>query len=87
MKELERKIDARTALLAYQSVLDHGTRDGESYQLGELRAQSDFDGYTTILSDGTVTVRILFHSRVDIDAPDARALERFVQRLEAAAQR
>lgn len=87
MKELERKIDARTALLAYQSVLDHGTRDGDEYRLGELSARADFDGYTTIVSDGTVTVRILFHSRVDIDAPNARALERFVQRLEAAAHR
>lgn len=85
MKELERKVDARTALLAYQKIVEQGERDGESHRLGDLSARSDFDGYTTILSDGAVTVRVLFHSRVAIDTPNARALERFVQRLEAVA--
>lgn len=82
MRELERKIDARVALLAYQKIVEKGERDGDITRLGDLTARSDFDGYTIILSDGTVTARVLFHNKVAIDTPNGKALERFVQRLQ-----
>lgn len=79
---MERKVDVRQALRAYQKIVEHGEGSGERHHLGELVAESDFDGYTISLSDGRVTVRILFHSRVDIDAPSGQALEDFIARLE-----
>lgn len=82
MKELERKVDARLALRAYQKIVERGEREDQRWRLGDLVAQADFDGYTVTLSDGTVTVSVLFHSRVAIDAPSGRALEAFVRRLE-----
>jgi len=82
LPEPQTKVDARLALRAYQAVVDAGTRDGEWTRLGDLTVAADFDGYTVTLTDGIVTVRVLFHSRVAIDAPGARALENFVRLLE-----
>lgn len=82
MPEPQTKVDARLALRAYQAVVDAGVRDGDWTRLDELAVAADFDGYTVTLTDGTVTVRVLFHSRVAIDAPGGRALENFVRLLE-----
>ncbi len=84
MGDREGKVDVRLALRAYQAVLDRGDRCDGVYHLGELTAETDFDGYTVTIGDGRVTVRVLFHSRVDIDAPSGKALEDFVSRLERA---
>lgn len=78
----ERKVDHRLVLKAYQHVMDHGQRHDGGRELDGLRAWSDFDGYTVSLSDGTVTVRALFHNKLAIEAPSGKALETFVRRLE-----
>lgn len=83
MSELERKIDARQVLRAYQRIVEDGERDGDAHRLGELVASADFDGYTVMVGDDAVTVRVLFHSRVAIETGHPRALEGFVKRLDA----
>lgn len=83
MSELERKVDARQVLRAYQRIVETGERDGDVHRLGELLAGADVDGYTVWVADDAVTARVLFHSRVAIETGQARALERFVKRLEA----
>lgn len=82
MAEAERRVDARLALRAYQAVVDRGDRRDGVYHLDGLSAQADFDGYTVVISDGRVRARVLFHSRVDVDAPNGPALEEFRGRLE-----
>jgi hypothetical protein len=86
MSSGERKIDVRLALRAYQNVRELGAREADGYQLDGLTVTSDFDGYTVTLSDGVVTVRLLFHSKVAIDAPNGRALEKFADRLQSIAR-
>jgi len=81
MNSEERKIDVRLALRAYQNVLEFGAKHAGGYQFDGLTANSDFDGYTVALSDGIVTVRLLFHSKVAIHAPNRRALGEFIERL------
>jgi hypothetical protein len=81
MSDGERKIDVRLALRAYQNVLQHGVQDADGHHLEGLTASSDFDGYTVSLSDRVVTIRLLFHSRIAIEAPSGRALETFIERL------
>jgi hypothetical protein len=85
MSDGERKIDVRLALRAYQNLLEFGVRDAEGHHLDGLTANSDFDGYTVTLSDRAVTVRLLFHNKVAIDAPSGRALEGFIERLQRVA--
>ncbi len=87
MKESERKVRAATALRAYQTIVSEGAPCRDGHELDGLLAASDFDGYTISLSDGMVTVRVLFHNRVAIDAPSGKALEAFVKRIEKIAAR
>ena len=83
----ETRIDAKLALRVFQWVCERGERTaGGSYEFDGLTAR-DVDGYSAMLTDGTVTVNILFHSKVALDTPNRRALVRFHRRLvQAAAQ-
>ena len=77
----ETKIESGLVLRAYQKIVDQGERQGATHVLGGLTASSDYDGYGITLSDGAVSARVLFHNRVQIDAPSRKALETFRQRL------
>ncbi len=83
MDENERKIEASAVLLAYQTIITRGERIADGHVLDGLTAVADHDGYSVMLSDGTVTVRVLFHNRVAIEAPSGKALEQFVMRINA----
>ena len=77
----ETRIDAKLVLRVFQRVCDRGRRaEAGAYDYQGLRAL-DLDGYSASLSDGTVTVSILFHSRIALDTPNRRALSRFRRRL------
>ena len=77
----ESKISAELALKAYQCVTDQGRLDAGAYEYDGIRALLDHDGYGVTLTDGTVSVRILFHNRVAIDTPNTRSLMRFRKHL------
>ncbi|MEM6709227.1 MAG: DUF3081 family protein [Pseudomonadota bacterium] len=81
----ETKVDAATAYRAYANILERGARTGDGHELGGLTALTDYDGYGFTLTDGHVSARILFHSKVAIETPNSRSLMRFVQQLEAIA--
>ena len=76
------KLEFRTALLAWQAIVDRGTRDEHRHEFDGLTAESSVDGYTIQITDGVVTATLLFHSRVAIESPSSRALERFLKRVE-----
>ena len=77
----ETKIESGLVLRVYQKIVDQGERQGATHILGSLTASSDYDGYGITLSDGTVSARVLFHNRVQVDTPNRKALETFRQRL------
>ena len=81
METSDRKVDVAVALRAYQSVLNYGERDGDCYRYEGLRASTDFDGYTITLTDGTITLRVFFHSRFSIEPQQGRAVDRFLARI------
>lgn len=54
--------------------------------LGDLRAGSDFDGYTVFITDQVTTARLMFHSKLALDTPSRRALEQFNRRIEGLVQ-
>jgi hypothetical protein len=85
--ENERKVEAATVLRAYQNIIARGVRSDDGHELDGVIAVADHDGYSVLLSDGTVTVRVLFHNRLAIEAPSGNALEQFVQRVEQLARR
>ncbi len=77
------KIDSKTALLAFQAITEKGTKADEGYELDGLRATSDIDGYTVQLTDGQVTVHVMFHHSLKVDSPNGKATENFLRRVEA----
>lgn len=78
----ETKIPAELALKAYQCIIDHGERADGYYEHRGLRALLDVDGYGVTLTDGIVTLRVLFHNRIALDTPNSRSLMRFRRSLE-----
>ncbi len=87
MAAQERKVDVKLALRAYQHVVDHGVRDNGGYVHQGLHASTDPDGYSIALSDGTVTLRILFHHGFVLEPPQGKAIDRFLTRLARAGKR
>jgi len=81
-KTPETKIPAELALKAYQYVIDQGQKTGGGYEYQGLRALPDFDGYGVTLTDGIVTLRVLFHNRIAVETPNSRSLMRFRKLLE-----
>jgi len=81
----ETKISAELALKAYQQVVDAGESVDGGHEWQGLRALLDPDGYGVTLTDGIVSLRVLFHNRVAIDTPNSRSLMRFRKKLESIA--
>ncbi|MEX0623345.1 DUF3081 family protein [Saccharospirillum sp.] len=80
---MSEKIEAGNALRAFQTVIDNGTKTDEGYELDGLVANTGVDGYTVTLSDGAVTLTLMFHQSFSVDSPNARATENFIKRLDA----
>jgi hypothetical protein len=85
MEPPDRKLDLALALRAYQKIVDLGRRDGEVCEFGGLTAVTDFDGYTVSISDGIITLRVLFHSRFVFEPQEGRAIDQFLIRLDKVA--
>lgn len=85
-KTPETKIPAELALKAYQCIIDRGAKADAYCELQGVRAWLDVDGYGVTLTDGSVTLRVLFHNRIALDTPNSRSLMRFRKRLEAISQ-
>ena len=77
----ETRITADLALRVYQKILARAGQREASPTWKGVTALTDPDGYGVTLSDGTVSVRVLFHNRVAIQTPSSRALMRFRKRL------
>ncbi|MEM1434420.1 MAG: DUF3081 family protein [Pseudomonadota bacterium] len=75
------KLDLVVAYRAYANVLDQGESVDGGYRLHGLTAYTDHDGYTVTLCNGTVSARLMFHSKIQFDTPNSRALQRFVRQV------
>jgi hypothetical protein len=79
----ETKITADLALRVYQKILAQVGRQADAPSWQGVTAHTDPDGYGVTLTDGIVSIRVLFHNRVAIQSPSSRALMRFRKRLAA----
>lgn len=64
-------MDSRLTIKEFLRVFDHirslGDRLDNQYQLGEICAWHDYDGYTCWLSYKDVTVTLMFHGSLKIE--------------------
>ncbi|MCH8530975.1 MAG: DUF3081 domain-containing protein [Saccharospirillum sp.] len=79
---MSEKIEVQQALKAFQTIIDLGERTERGHELGGLIATSDVDGYTVQISDGTVTLHLMFHQKFAVDTPNRRATANFMKRLD-----
>ncbi|TQV78925.1 DUF3081 domain-containing protein [Exilibacterium tricleocarpae] len=78
---MEEKINVKQALRVYQTITSKGIRQDDKFVLDGLSASSDFDGYTVCISNGTVSLTILFHNKFILDCPNAKAGNAFLKQL------
>lgn len=79
---MSEKIDVQQALKAFQIITDLGERTARGYEWTGLVATSDVDGYTVQISDGAVTLHLMFHQKFAVDSPNRRATANFMKRLD-----
>ena len=79
---MQEAIDVKQALRVCNKIMSHGQRLDGAYKLGDLTAQSDYDGYTLTLADHAVTLSIFFHNKHQLDCKRAIELEAFLQKVE-----
>ncbi len=78
---METNLDAQRLLLAFNHIQQHGEHENGGYQLNNLEARSDFDGYNATITDGKNTVTVSFHNLITTDSKNDFELESFIQRL------
>lgn len=75
------KLTSRTGLEIFQHILDNGERNEQGYCLDGITAYSAIDGYTVHLTDGVVTVHLMFHHSMAFDSPNQKATDEFLKKL------
>lgn len=75
-------MDSRITIKEFLRVFDYLRSTGEQldnkYQLGEMFAWHDYDGYTCWLSYRDVTVTLMFHGSLKIEYDKASNYEDFI---------
>ena len=74
-------INVRQVLLAANAILDKGDRYGSEYFYRGLFASTDFDGYTVVLRDNDVQIKVFFHQKYDLKFESSDALDKFQDKV------
>jgi len=78
---MEKAVEARQLLLAFEHIQSHGDKEGDEYHLNNIVATSGVDGYDITMTDGQCTVTVNFHNTVHTDGPSTVVLDQFIERL------
>lgn len=81
-QRMKNKIDINLALLAFDKVMQQGTKSAEGRTLEGLTASTDFDGYTLVLQDKLSSLTIFFHNKYELKGPDNKAIDRLTKNIE-----
>lgn len=79
---MKNQLDVTKALNTFNTITKLGEKTDSGYFYEGIYAQTDFDGYTVMLTDKTTQLSIFFHNKYQIDGPDNAALERFTKKLD-----
>jgi hypothetical protein len=75
------KLTSRVGLEIFQTISDQGERTELGYCLEGITAYSSIDGYTVHMTDGVVTVHLMFHHSMAFDSPNQKATDAFLKKL------
>ena len=79
---LDKKVNVGKAFRAYQKVVDLGVKEKDQYVFQGVTVWSELDGYSITLTAGRVTLRIFFHQRFSLEAPNSEEAALFLRNLE-----
>ncbi|WP_144391830.1 DUF3081 family protein [Pleionea sediminis] len=80
---MKNQLDIHKTLKIFQTIIKHGSKIDNKHRLNGVFADSDFDGYTIVLTDEKVTLTVFFHNKYQIDSPNKLAEQEFFQKLDA----
>ncbi|GAA4882547.1 DUF3081 family protein [Ferrimonas pelagia] len=75
------EIDIRQALRVFDRIRQYGQPCSDGYRWQGVIAASGYDGYQISLSDGTVTLWLMFHSSHQFESGNRLEREQLLQRL------
>ncbi len=78
---MDAEINIHQVLKVFQKVVKYGTQTGEKNRLEGITAESDFDGYTIVLSDGKVSLTVFFHNKYQLDSPNQFSTNEFFEKI------
>ena len=64
---MDDRLTTKVFLRVFDCIRCQGNRSEEKYQLGQLYAWHDYDGYTCWISYKDVTVTLMFHGSLNIE--------------------
>lgn len=79
---MKNELDIHKMLKAFQKIVKHGIARGDSRILNGILAQSDFDGYTIVLSDDDVSLTIFFHNKYELKSKNKFSEQQFFEKIE-----
>lgn len=79
---MKEKVDVRQALRVFQYVSDSGQPHPGGYRLDGVTASNEQDGYTVVLDDGKVCLRLGFHNSYSVDFDSRHDFNEFLAHLD-----
>ena len=83
MITLKNEIDSHFILKVFDKIRQHGEHKDDAYHLANLKAYTDFDGYTVFIEDARVKLRFGFHNQYHFDYDNAQSLEAFERKMQS----
>lgn len=78
---MDDKIQVKEALAVFGKITSRGTKIEDGHVLNGIKATSDFDGYTIVLSNDYVKLTIFFHNRFTFDYSSAKERDSFMEKM------
>ena len=76
---MDNRLTTKEFLRVFDFIRSSGEKADHEYQLGELHAWHDYDGYTCWLRYKDVTVALMFHSSLKIEYDKSSSYTDFVE--------
>jgi len=75
------QLKKNSLLEVFNYITTHGNKIDGSYELSNIRASYDFDGYTCWLKYKDLTITLLFHNKYSFDYKEEKTVREFTNKV------
>lgn len=79
---MDTAIDIKQILRVINKITRFGQKVGNQFRLGDLSAETDFDGYTVTLADQTVSLAVYFHNKHHLSCKRGIDFDNFLSKVQ-----